>query len=201
MSKIDAFGRHKRYIWNELAEQLGGEFIKGKMFRPDRVEAWHHDWMVTLDTFQVDKATFTRLRAPFINRDDFKFKIVRDHFGYRIGKMFGMQDIIVGSPQFDKDFIIQGNDEHKLKMMFANPEIRKLVSYQSRIHLELRPDAPLFTKPKFPPDVNELYFQAGTIIRHMDQLHDLFDLFAECLDHLCAIGTAYEDDPEFQYYS
>ena len=84
--------------------------------------------------------------------------------------------------------------------MFANPKIRELISFQPKILLQLRREAPLLQKPKFPKDVNELYFHVGGILKDIDQLHDLFDLFAEALDHLCAIGTAYEDDPNFQYY-
>ncbi|MEO0471857.1 MAG: DUF3137 domain-containing protein [Bacteroidota bacterium] len=200
MAKLDLFGKHKREIWRQLAAQLDGEFFRGKMLKPDRVEAWYGDWMVTLDTFTVDKMTFTRIRAPYINRDDFTFKISREHFGHRIGKVFGMQDIVVGHPDFDRDFVIQGSDERKLKMMFANPKIRQLIDFQPKILLQLRQEAPLFQKPRFPEDVNELYYQVGGILKDLQQLQDLFDLFAETLDHLCAIGTAYEDDPNFQYY-
>ena len=200
MAKRRVFGKSKKEIWRQLAEQLDGEFIKGKWVRADRVEAFYEDWTVTLDTFTVDKSTFTRIRAPYVNRDDFIFKIQREHFGHRIGKVFKMQDIEVGYPEFDKDFIIQGSDERKLKMMFANPKIRELINFQPKILLQLRREAPLFYKPKFPEGVNELYYQVAGILKDIEQLHDLFDLFAHTLDHLCAIGTAYEDDPDFPYY-
>ncbi|MEM6347768.1 MAG: DUF3137 domain-containing protein [Bacteroidota bacterium] len=200
MAKRGLFGKSKKEIWRQLADQLDGEFLKGQWLKSDRVEAYYGDWLVTLDTFTVDKSTFTRIRAPYINRDDFVFKIQRQHFGHRIGKVFKMQDIEVGYPEFDKDFIIQGSDERKLKMMFANPRIRELISFQPKITLQLRREASLFQKPKFPDDVNELYYQVGGILKDIDQLHDLFDLFAFTLDHLCAIGTAYEDDPNFSYY-
>ncbi|MEL7531112.1 MAG: DUF3137 domain-containing protein [Bacteroidota bacterium] len=200
MAKRRLFGESKKEIWRQLAEQLDGEFIKGKWVRPDRVEAFYEDWTVTLDSFTVDKTTFTRIRAPYINRDDFIFKIQRQHFGHRIGKVFKMQDIEVGYPEFDKDFVIQGSDERKLKMMFDNPKIRELISFQPKILLQLRREAPLLYKPKFPEDVNELYYHTGGILKDLNQLHDLFELFACTLDHLCAIGTAYEDDPDFPYY-
>lgn len=201
MAKLDLFGKHKREIWKQLAEQLDGEFFRGKRFKSDRVEAYHGDWMITLDTYTVDKVTFTRIRAPYVNRDDFTFKIFRENLGHRIGKVLGMKDIKVGHEGFDRDFVIQGSDERKLQMMFENPKIRQLISYQPKIQLGLRREAPLFQKPRFPEDVNELYYQIPTILKNIDQLHDLFELFAHTLDHLCAIGTAYEDDPEFQYYS
>ncbi len=201
MAKIDLFGRHRREIWRQLAEQLDGDYFKGNAFKSDRIEAFYGDWMVTLDTFMVDKVVYTRIRAPYVNRDDFVFKVSREHLGHRIAKVFGSQDVEVGHPAFDKDFVIQGNDAQKLKMMFANPRIRELLSYQPRILLELRREAPLFQKPKFPEGINELYYHVGKVLKNPAQMHDLFDLFSYTLDHLCAIGTAYEDDPDFQYYS
>ncbi|MEM6347769.1 MAG: DUF3137 domain-containing protein [Bacteroidota bacterium] len=199
MGKIDQFAKHKREIWEQLADQLQGDFVRGNWKRADRVDAYHGDWMVSLDTLSVSESTFTRIRAPYVNRDDFIFRIIRETAAHRFVKIFGMSDIEVGYPEFDRDFVIQGSDERKLKMMFANPKIRELISYQPQIMLQLRREAPLFQKPKFPPDVNELYFQANGIIVNLDQLHDLFELFAHTLDHLCAIGTAYEDDPNFLY--
>ena len=41
-----------------------------------------------------------------------------------IGKWLGMQDVTVGYPQFDEDFIIKGNDEPKLRRFFGNEKIR-----------------------------------------------------------------------------
>jgi hypothetical protein len=200
MAKFDPFGKYKREIWKQLADQLDGDFFRGKMFKSDRVEAFYGDWMVTLDNFIIDKLVFTRIRAPYINRDDFTFKIYREHVGHRIQKVFGMKDIEVGYEDFDKDFVIQGSDERKLKMMFANPNIRELISFQPKILLELRREAPLFQKPPFPKDVNELYYHIPRVVNDLEQLHDLFELFSHTLDHLCAIGTAYEDDPDFLYY-
>ena len=200
MARLNLFSNHKREIWQQLAEQVDGNFFQGKRFKPDRVEAYYGDWIITLDTFVIDKVVFTRIRAPYVNRDDFTFKIDRESLGHRIGKVFGMKDIEVGYEEFDRDFVIQGSDEQKLQMMFANPKIRELISFQPKIRLELKRDAPLFQKPQFPKDVNELYYQVAGILKDIDQLHDLFDLFSHALDHLCAIGTAYEDDPDFLYY-
>jgi hypothetical protein len=47
--------------------------------------------------------------------------------------MLGMQDVEVGMPEFDRDFIIKGNDEGKLRQLFANPKIRELIAGQKDI--------------------------------------------------------------------
>jgi len=109
--------------------------------------------------------------------------------------MLGMQDVEVGNFQFDEDFIIKGTDEYKLRQLFANDKIRELISVQPRIHLEVKDDEGFFGSD-FPQGVDELYFSVVGIIKDTERLKRLFDLFAEVLNHLCQIGSAYEDDPK-----
>ena len=47
----------------------------------------------------------------------------------------------------------------------------------------------------FPPDVDELHFQVTGVIKDVDRLKQLFALFAETLDELCRMGSAYERSP------
>ena len=108
--------------------------------------------------------------------------------------MLGMQDVEVGHFQFDEDFIIKGTDEYKLRQLFENDKIRELISVQPRIHLEVKDDEGFFGSD-FPQGVDELYFSVVGIIKDTERLKQLFDLFAEVLNHLCQIGSAYEDDP------
>jgi hypothetical protein len=37
-----------------------------------------------------------------------------------IGKWFGMQDVTVGYEDFDRNFVIQGSDEQKLRRLFSS---------------------------------------------------------------------------------
>ncbi|MEZ4827207.1 MAG: DUF3137 domain-containing protein [Bacteroidia bacterium] len=198
------FGPSRKEIWKQLSEELQADYIEGGLFKKDKVVAYHRNWMITLDTYTVSTGksshTYTRIRAPYINRDDFLFTIYRKNIFSGIGKMFGMQDVEVGYPEFDEDFIIQGNDPRKLRMMFSNPKIRELIGYQPAIHLQIKDDEGWF-KAKFPEGINELYFQVHGVIRDIVRLHDLYDLFAETLDHLCEIGTADEDDPGMTHLS
>ena len=199
MAKRKWFRDSKEEIWRQFADQLGGDFEEGGWKKRVAVRAWHHDWEVVMDKYVVStgKTTqiYTRIRAPYVNRDDFTFRIYRRHLFSGLGKAFGMQDIEVGYPEFDRDFIIQGNDERKLKMMFQHGGIRELISFQPNLHFRIREDEEMLFQPKFPPDVNELYYQSLGMIDNLTRLHDLFELFAITLDHLCDIGTAYEDDP------
>ena len=88
----------------------------------DKVQVTHDEWTITLDTFAVStgKTTvvYTRLRAPYINPDHFRFTIYRRGFFSDIAKWIGMQDIEVGHEDFDRDFIIKGTEEGKLRALF-----------------------------------------------------------------------------------
>jgi hypothetical protein len=49
--------------------------------------------------------------------------------------------------------------------------------------------------PEFPEDVDELSFQDVGVIKDVERLKALFDLFAAGLDQLCQIGSAYKQEP------
>ena len=50
--------------------------------------------------------------------------------------------------------------------------------------------------PSFPDGVDELCFTVTGVIKDVERLKQLYDLFGETLDHLCRIGAAYETPPE-----
>ena len=189
------FGPSKVDMWSQLSEQIGGDFEKGGFLRKDKVTLTHRQWQITLDTYTVSTGhsavVYTRLRAPFVNPDGFRFNIHRKHVFSWLPKMFGQQDIEIGEPEFDEAFVIQGTSETNVKALLANTEIRRLIDRQPKINFQVKDDEGWFGS-KFPEGVDELYFQVGGIIKDKAQLKDLFDLFALVLDELCRMGTAYD---------
>lgn len=131
---------------------------------------------VTFDTYTVStgKAViiFTRIRAPYVNPDGFRFTIYRRGVFSGMGKMLGMQDVEVGFQEFDNDFIIKGNDESRLRQLFANPEIRELIAGQKGINFSVKDDEGWFG-PTFPEGVDELAFVVTGVIRDVDRLKRL----------------------------
>ncbi|EGD46949.1 hypothetical protein Cpap_1144 [Ruminiclostridium papyrosolvens DSM 2782] len=197
----EIFGPSKKEIWKSLSEQIGSQFIEGGFFSADKVVAHVKDWTVTLDTHTVStgksSTTYTRMRAPYVNKDGFSFKIYRKGIFSGIGKALGGQDVEVGFPEFDEDFIIKGNDEQKLRTLFANSKIRQLIELQPDICLEIKDDEGWFAK-SFPEGVDELYFCVVGVIKDIDLLKALFDLYAEVLNQLCLMGSAYESNPHVE---
>src|SRR3954453_9863631 len=105
-----AFGlTSRKEIWQQLGSELGAEYVDGGFWKKDKVKATHGEWTVTLDTYTVStgKATivYTRIRAPYVSSDGFRFTIYRRGFFSDIAKKFGMQDVDIGHEEFDRDFI------------------------------------------------------------------------------------------------
>src|ERR1044072_982235 len=116
------FGPSKEEIWRQLCAATGADYVQGGFWKGDKVQATHGEWTITLDTYAVSTGktvvVFTRLRAPYVNADHFRFTIYRRGLFSDIGKWLGMQYIEVGHAEFDRDFIIKGTDEGKLRSLF-----------------------------------------------------------------------------------
>jgi hypothetical protein len=113
----ELFGPCRETIWRQLAAETGASFVDGGFWKGDKVEASHGEWRITLEIVAYGKAQATRLRAPFVNPDGFRFTVYRKQIFSELGKILGMQDVNVGQPDFDRDFIIQGTDEAKLRRL------------------------------------------------------------------------------------
>lgn len=196
------FGPSRDEVWSRLAGQVGGRFEdRGFWGGGGRVQVDVGEWTVTLDTYTVStgkhSTTYTRLRAPYVNRDGLRFSIRRRHLFDGIGRMLGLQDVEVGHRAFDDAFVIKATDESKVRRLFANADLRRLLEAQPDVLLEVRDDEGWFGA-KFPDGVDELRFQAHGVIRDEARLRALFDLFAETLHTLCHVGSAYGDDPRLR---
>jgi len=191
-------GPSKEEIWRQLCGKIDGRYIEGGFWKGDKVEATHGEWTITLDTYTVSNGkssvTYTRMRAPYVNPDGFHFTIYRKGIFSDIAKWFGMQDVAVGYEPFDQDFIIKGNSEMKLRHLFADARIRELIAAQPAIRFTVKDDEGWFGA-RLPEGVDELYFEVVGVIKDVEQLKILYELFAETLDQLCHIGSAYENKP------
>ncbi len=191
------FGLDWEDIWTQLCTELGGEWIaRGFWSGTNMVQVRHEDWLLTLDTYTVStgksSVTFTRLRAPFVNRDQFQFRIGREGFFTRVGKWFGLVDFEIGDPAFDEAFHLAGNDEHRVRALCGNARIRELLHLLPAVQFDVRPRQ--WGGPAFPDGVNELRFDVVGIIRDLPTLRRLFELFKETLDEVARLETQPADE-------
>lgn len=165
-------------IWRKLESEANTRFEKGDFWHRDKVEVTHDGWTITLDTYfsAASKVEYTRMRAKLPIQADFRFLITREGLLSEIAKLFGAQDIQIGDAEFDKLFMIKGNNEKLIKAMLQNAKIRQLLLGQPEVHFALTPE-------------NELLFAVPVIIKDLYRLKQLFELFTETLEFLCETDT------------
>ena len=190
------FGPSKEEIWSQLCAEIGGTMVGGG-WSGGKAQAQYDDWIVTLDTYTVStgksSVTYTRIRAPFVNQDQFQFTVYRAGFFTHLGKFFGLQDIEIGEPVFDEQFVLQGANDAKVRALFANSRIRELLLAQPAVYLSIRDDEGWF-HAQYPAGVDVLYFQVTGVIKDVEVLKGLFALYSEVLHYLSHLDSAYQDD-------
>jgi hypothetical protein len=182
--------------WYDFASEVGGAYqeVEGGLWGQthSRVAVAAGDWAIILEARerqegQYSSATYTLIRAPFVSNDWFRFKLTRRP------KPSEASDPSVTYPEFEREFMISGTEESKVRALIANARIRELVQRQPSINLQvIHPWWPL------PHRKRELRFEERGVIRHVARLETLFELFGETLNHLCAMGSASSDPPDLR---
>ena len=194
-------------VWSQLAKEIGAQYWEQP---PDynnlggngrTVLLTVEGWTIWLEAYSpsgrgsVHPAgpEMVRMRAPYENRDGFLFAISRKHFLPGIEKFLGMQDIEIGDSDFDDEFVIKGNDEVKVRALFAKPTLRQLVRSQPYVLMQNRKSEILPASNSLEERAarNELYFQLRPDqSRDLARLKSLFELLTETLKQLRSIGSA-----------
>jgi hypothetical protein len=95
--------------------------------------------------------------------------------------------------RFDRTSLI-GRATSRGQGRLADPEIRRLIEAQPHLQLELKDDeGKLFGS--LPEGVDEIVFHVHGILKDVERLKLLFDLFAAVLDRLAELGIATEEAP------
>ena len=68
----------------------------------------------------------THLKCKINPMREFDINIGPEHVFLKIGKRLGMQDIQIGTPEFDESFLIRGSDEMAVRSFLA-PEIQESI--------------------------------------------------------------------------
>lgn len=169
-----------------------------------------NNWHITIE-FGYGRgrsaASFTRIRVPFVSKDELGFNITHKNILSNVGK-----HILTGNLEFDKVFAVSGNDESKimtilsdskvLESLQSNNEVLKLASVKLVCGY-----APEFsqgmTATNTPPKgIHTLMFYKIYPLfwnEDLELFKQVSEIFREILVKLVDIGCASEEDPKFGF--
>jgi hypothetical protein len=177
------FGLTQEEAWTLLAKELNGRLEQG-VLGDDRVVAQSGAWRMILDCTSRGS---TRLRAPYVSRDGFRFRIWR---ASAFDKFEGLPDVEVGDRSFDDHYIVQSNHPATVRKFLKDAKLRWLVNACPHLMFEVRDHSDDLSTGPVSRDMDELHLLAAGLITDVDRLRRMFDLFAESLTRLHEIGSA-----------
>ncbi|WP_165228803.1 hypothetical protein [Aquisphaera insulae] len=157
-------------------------------------------WIVSIGGYTREhERTFTQLYAPYSNPGGFRFSVHSTDFLTRLARKLGLwRPVDVGFPECTEAFVITGNDDDRLRTLFAEPRFRELIGARRRFSMEVQ-DKPwrfaIGAEPDFPPDVDMLVLEVREGVTDVGQLKSLADGFAATLEQLCRTGSARSEPP------
>jgi len=185
-------------VWMELAEEWKGEFIDDNSLVTLRLPHAEKPWHVTFQLHGHGKpAETTVIAAPFVARHPFKFAIRNTKTVEELAKVFGMQDIVIGDPDFDREYIIQGNHPEQVVQFFSNPCIKDAIKQQNNINLSIMDSRNKQFGIAPPAHENVLLFVEKGTINSFERNSSLYELMHSTLDHLQHLGVAAQDKPGY----
>jgi len=196
VSAGDVPGRVGGESWEEFCARVDAAVAGYLRGAPARVR--YRNWCVTLDTNVVPAgaaaAVVTRMRAPYSSRGAFRFKLQRRDFLDALARRIGIHTSETGQTDFDREFVVRSSSDARVRSLFEDEAIRRLIQSQPAINLEARAgDGPFGAS--LPEGVSELVLRAPGFVTDAARLRKLFALFALILDRLCAMDSACADEP------
>ena len=189
----------KNDAWEELAIDIGGKHIQSAWGTPDALLLDYKNWRLKITNHAVGhKPASIMIRVPFKTESSFNFNIYREGLIAMIGKTFGMQDIVIGDHEFDRQFIIKSNNESQIKKFLDSEELKRKIEDLDDCNI-------LITKESYsidnytPKGVKHLVFRSEFGFSGLHQIKPLTEIFKLILDRLVELNIASDEKVDFEY--
>lgn len=182
--------------WQALASRRDGSIVLTKKGKLKEVRFRLDPFELVLDTYTQSTGesaqTYTRARILFPLRDEFRFRVYRRSIFSDIGKYFGMQDIEVGQPRFDRDFIVKSDSAGRVQALLLRSGVHNALITLKSGRFEVRKYRKRGVNTT---SVRELRFTIASVLREAEKLDAIVDLFVESVEYMIRSGFAWPEPP------
>lgn len=123
---------------------------------------------------------YTSFAARIAPEHDFRFALHHQGFIDTVSTFFGMEDIVIGYPEFDEALIVKTNDRERTRRIFSDLNVRKIFQSLRFFTLHLTHDHVVGQKEK------ELFLKFTIEEGILDPavLRNLYDAFCQVLSNI-----------------
>jgi hypothetical protein len=115
--------------YRRVAQLYDGRLLAhGGIFAKPGLAFNHHGATVQVDIYTTggkNSRAYTQVHLVWPDKTT-RCEVYPERFASRLGKMLGMMDVEIGSPDFDRDFIITGNSTGHLRALLT-PEVQRAI--------------------------------------------------------------------------
>ncbi len=177
--------------YGQLARRVGGTLHEATWFGRPSVTFHHRSNWVRVDIYSTGGKHPTLYTQVHMGWPDpgFRCEVYPEGFFHRIGKFLGMEDILVGSTNFDRDYVITGSDPGLLREMLS-AEVQGIIHRLRVMHSH----STIYVAVKN----HELLVKKLGLIRDAATLHSLVKLALDLYDAMqipADQGIAFVDGP------
>jgi len=164
---MSILGPSKQEVWRALCQEANCELIHSPLWNGVKVVKRVSSWNIILDTAKLppgpNKGTmYTRIRTPFITKDNFSFIISRKNSITSMLKRFVKNNQVVVDKEFYQYFTTQSNNTVKLHLLLDNSKILQIIKNQPEIEFGIRTKVNWFGQ-ELSEGICEIYFQVTGI--------------------------------------
>jgi hypothetical protein len=191
VSTLSEIQDHREAVWAQLSKELGGEFINEKGWAQDHVRVQYENWHLTL-AFELHSGyrseyIHTRFFSP-VRPSSFRLRVFHQELIHKVGHFLGMQDFEMGDAAFDRMFVVQGTDEAKVRQLFQDAGLRRLMLEEPELEIRLR--VPSASQPfENGEGCDELALEVPEAVEDIKRLRRLFDVFAHLALEMEKVGS------------
>jgi len=182
--------QHKATL-QSLAMKIGGTFVEGGAFSQNHLEFKFGSRSARLDFYGGSKnsSPFTKVVVQVGGRSPGMLHILEEGFGQSFLKMFGAQDLEVGDPLFDSQYVLKATPATLVRQLFSGRGQRDGIRIVRRLSG--------FIRPTFDLDAQTVTVQVRQYLRGESELLNLIESAREftafVLDPVAPAGIVLEE--------
>ncbi|HKJ92437.1 MAG TPA: hypothetical protein VJ957_04670 [Longimicrobiales bacterium] len=180
-------------VWAAFADRNGGAVDRDSKDRVKAIHFEHAGWPIVVDRYTVSTGqahvTYTRARAGYRAQTPFRCKVWKQGLLSRIGKKLGMQDLVVGHPVLDRDFVIQSDSPGVARSLLAGSRVGELLLRDTKLQYGVGKRKRQKAHPDDAPDA-EVVVRIAEVVKDGGRLDIMLALCRESLDALLRSGAA-----------